>query len=73
MVAVLPPSTKKKHKSNAQSGRPAGSPFFMKTIHFRCRAQPITVRCCFDSRFPFCLLSRLYTDTVPPTHGSRRH
>ena len=34
-AAVLPPSTKKKHKSNAQSGRPAGSPFFIVLTQFR--------------------------------------
>lgn len=36
MAAVVsPPSTKKKHKSIAQSGRPAGSPFFIMNIHCR--------------------------------------
>lgn len=34
-AAVLPPSTKKKHKSIAQSGRPAGSPFFIMVTRFR--------------------------------------
>ena len=35
MAAVLPPLTKKKHKSIAQFGRPAGSPFFIMATPFR--------------------------------------
>ena len=76
MAAVLPPSTKKKHKSNAQSGRPAGSPFFYEHDPSSLRAQPIpfvdaqgkTVRCFFDPCPPirFRVFPRSYTDTLPP-------
>ena len=79
MAAVSPPSTKKKHKSNALLGRPAGSPFFYEHDSSSLCAQPIpfvdaqdkTVRCFFDSCLPirFRVFSRPYTDALPPADG----
>ena len=69
MVAVLPPSTKKKHKSKAQSGRPAGSPFFYEDDPFSLRAQSKSVRRFSAPRLHFRVLSSLHSHTVPATNG----